>query len=137
MRDGVFVLKNAVVLKEIQVCINLNVQNVISYWMSLNVIVKMDDVHNIAISAIHNSDHPQCQEEGCDAAGDLKCYLNDEEDTTYYYCWDHATQNGFCGGCGCFIAGWIENRNYCDNCWDEIKSAEGNNDDDEYNYDGI
>lgn len=37
-----------------------------------------------------------------------------------YLCPEHAAENGYCAGCGTYIAGWIEFGSYCDTCQDQI-----------------
>jgi len=76
-----------------------------------------------------------CENEGCSHKG-FHCYLSGdwdeklqdfEEDHIEYLCPKHAEEQGYCMGCGTFIAGTgmeFRNNGYCDNCWDEIKSSE-------------
>ena len=75
-----------------------------------------------------------CEEEGCCEADTIKCIVwhpedqNEWTEDVFYYCGDHAEDNGFCVGCGTFSAG-LESFDFihpglCDNCYDEVKSDE-------------
>lgn len=50
----------------------------------------------------------KCSQEGCESTETTPCsYPSDEEtpEEIYYYCFEHAHENGFCWGCGGFWAG--------------------------------
>lgn len=91
---------------------------------------------------IHICENEECSHKGfaCRLPGDY----NEEtkefgEDEVEYLCATHAEEQGYCMGCGEFIAGTgmeFANNGYCDNCYDEIKSAESW-DDEEYYEDGL
>ena len=75
--------------------------------------------------------HQECEEEGCKSRDTIQCVIpsgtNTETDETYdesyeYLCAEHAEANGFCVGCGEFIAGYKEFSNLCDNCEDQIEN---------------
>jgi hypothetical protein len=82
-----------------------------------------------------------CENEGCSHKG-FACYLpgdyNEEtkefqEDSIEYLCCEHAEEQGYCMGCGTFIAGTgmeFRNNGYCDNCWDEIRASEFDDEED-------
>jgi len=84
-----------------------------------------------------------CENEGCSHVG-FACrlpgeYNNEtkqfEEDEIEYLCAEHAQEEGYCMGCGEFIAGTgmeFTNNGYCDNCWDEITSNEVDEDEEDY-----
>lgn len=73
-----------------------------------------------------------CENEGCSHYATVKCELDCQdketgewEIITEWLCCEHAEEEGYCMGCGTFIAGTgmeYTNNGYCDNCWDEIKS---------------
>ncbi len=75
-----------------------------------------------------------CENEGCSHYATVKCELDYQDEKTdewkvqtEWLCCDHANEEGYCMGCGTFIAGTgmeFTNNGYCDNCWDEIKSNE-------------
>lgn len=78
--------------------------------------------------------------ERCDSMDAIDCTVWDETQPDGYLhtplCADHAKEEGHCMGCGNFCAG-IASYNFhhpgwCDNCWDEITSDEGYEDEDEY-----
>ena len=83
-----------------------------------------------------------CEDEGCSHKG-FACRLpgdwNEEkqlfeEDQIEYLCWEHANKEGYCTGCGEFIAGTgmaFRNNGLCDNCYDEIRT---DTDDENYDY---
>jgi hypothetical protein len=82
--------------------------------------------------------HPtRCQHSGCKSEG-MECVISWEGET-FYYCPDHAGQNGFCYLCGDFWGG-IESFEFihpdiCDNCWDQIRDDDSEyyrDDDDPY-----
>lgn len=92
-----------------------------------------------------------CEDESCSHFATVECrldYFNEEtdewEEQIEWLCTEHAEENGYCMGCGTFIAGTgmeFTNNGYCDNCWDEIRSQwEEENDDfdedyfDDYSY---
>ncbi|MBN1954854.1 MAG: hypothetical protein JW900_07365 [Anaerolineae bacterium] len=68
---------------------------------------------------------PKCQSPGC-AADAFLCELYDDKDNRdlgWFYCPEHAAQNGFCSCCGNFYSGTSEMERwsgkgawYCDNC---------------------
>lgn len=86
-----------------------------------------------------------CENEGCSHYAQVKCVLDYQDEDTgewkedvEWLCCEHAEESGFCMGCGTFIAGTgmeFTHNGYCDNCWDEIKSAEDHEDEEDY-YDG-
>ena len=73
----------------------------------------------------------KCQEPACNARGNVKCIIpdyfdaekqKDEPDLEEYLCANHAAENGYCTGCGIFIAG-LEisiTGSLCENCIAEI-----------------
>lgn len=82
-----------------------------------------------------------CENEECSHKG-FACWLpgdyNEdkgefEEDSIEYLCAEHAKEQGYCIGCGEFIAGTgmeFRNNGFCDNCYDEIRSDSDDWDDD-------
>lgn len=70
--------------------------------------------------------HPtRCQHKGCKSEG-LRCTVGyGTEEHEAWYCWDHASDYGFCRVCGSFWGG-IESFEFgahpgiCEFCWDEI-----------------
>jgi len=75
-----------------------------------------------------------CENEGCSHYATVKCELDYQDEITNewkvqteWLCCEHANEEGYCMGCGTFIAGTgmeFTNNGYCDNCWDEIKYNE-------------
>lgn len=93
--------------------------------------------------SIQKKTHPNqriCENEGCSHYATVKCELDYQDEKTNewkvqteWLCCDHANEEGYCMGCGTFIAGTgmeFRNNGYCDNCWDEIKSNEIDDDED-------
>jgi len=78
-----------------------------------------------------------CEEKGCNEPAQK---FSIEEGTEEYLCFKHATESGFCWGCGSFCGG-MESfdfaeahgnvRGYCEHCSDEIKMDCGEYDDEE------
>lgn len=75
---------------------------------------------------------PTCQHEGCRNKGEacmLLAFGPDEDDTLFWYCYEHKVKEGFCRDCGVFCAG-IESFDFghykglCDNCASERQSEE-------------
>lgn len=79
---------------------------------------------------LKDSDKVKCNHEGCNEAGD-PCYLELDE-VHEYLCPKHCEENGYCTGCGTFIAGWIDFGSLCDNCSDELESDTWEEDDEDY-----
>ncbi len=81
-----------------------------------------------------NPDRRICENEACSHYATVMCELDYQDEKTgkweiqtEWLCSDHAHKEGYCMGCGTFIAGTgmeFNNNGYCDNCWDEIKSSE-------------
>jgi len=100
-----------------------------------------DDFINWEIPEEKEEDIHICENEGCSHKG-FACRLDgdyDEQTKTFgedqieYLCCEHAKEQGYCMGCGEFIAGTgmeFHNNGYCDNCYDEIRSD--TMDEDEY-----
>jgi len=73
-----------------------------------------------------------CEDEGCFHFATIECELDYQDEITNewkvqaeWLCSTHAEEQGYCMGCGTFIAGTgmeFTNNGYCDNCYDEIKS---------------
>lgn len=72
-----------------------------------------------------------CEHEECSHFATVKCQLdffneetNEWEIIEEWFCTDHAQEEGYCMGCGTFIAGsdmqWA-NDGFCDNCFDQIR----------------
>lgn len=86
-----------------------------------------DATFNLAMIADRVQDVPMCQEKGC-VKGSIKCTIPsgiNEDGSEYaesyeYYCPKHAKENGFCFGCGEFIAGIGGLGDMCDNCQSEF-----------------
>lgn len=66
-------------------------------------------------------DHIKCQHEGCMESGEIPCWIDDMDKPDYFYCAEHAGEEGFCHCCGTFIAGWIDFGTLCDNCREELE----------------
>ncbi len=93
-----------------------------------------DETFNLAMSHHYDeqdSNVPMCQEEGCDSPS-IQCEI--DEETSMYYCSEHAADNGFCCCCGTFIAGWRDFSDMCENCEIEVRD---NDDVDEECDDGF
>lgn len=86
--------------------------------------------------------HPNsriCEDEGCSHYAAVKCDLdyqdektNEWKTQTEWLCCDHAEEQGYCIGCGTFIAGTgmeFTNNGWCDNCYDQIKENDFDDDD--------
>jgi len=92
----------------------------------------LNDFIDWDIPVNRNPNDPICEEEGCSHDATVKCVLDylDEETNEWkeqveWFCTDHANEEGYCMGCGTFIAGTgmeFTNNGYCDNCFDEIRS---------------
>jgi len=70
----------------------------------------------------------KCQIEGCEQDGHQFQIEDDDvngSDEIYYFCFDHAGQEGFCAGCGCYVPGmnlftyWI-----CDACFEQWEGGQ-------------
>lgn len=86
--------------------------------------------------------YPRCQEEGCKNHGKPYIlrgyYLDDEPDSIYWYCWEHAKPNGFCPGCGEFWGGTESfdfGPGYCSNCAPEFEEDYYDEDAEDWGYD--
>jgi len=102
-----------------------------------------DDFMDWEIPEDKEEDIHICENEGCSHKG-FACHLagewNEEtkdfdEDSIEYLCPTHAEEQGYCMGCGTFIAGTgmeFRNNGYCDNCYDEIRASEIDDDDENY-----
>lgn len=89
-----------------------------------------------------------CLEPGCNNVGTpcrLPRYLDLETDelvddeVDYYYCYDHAHENGFCWCCGDFWGGiesfeFVNRAGLCDNCETEIDYDDDYEDEYENDY---
>ena len=88
----------------------------------------------------------QCfHEPNCESTDTLKCTVGYHDDNgqwaedVFWYCHDHAADNGFCYCCGLFCAG-IESFSFgrlpglCDNCRDEIEANEARDAETEMDY---
>ena len=68
-----------------------------------------------------------CEEDGCNGIAlscELPPTLDDPSPKYNYYCAHHAQENGYCSGCGVFIAGISVFTDYCDHCQSEIEEPE-------------
>jgi len=84
-----------------------------------------------------------CQHDGCWKRDAVPCFLPDYDEPegddgkpSYYYCFKHAPQEGFCYICRQFWAG-IESFDFihpglCDNCNEQIEHDFDDGDDDDY-----
>lgn len=101
-----------------------------------------EDFLNWDIPEKKNPNDQICEDEGCSNFARVKCVLDYVDEKTQewkeeveWLCVDHANEAGFCMGCGVFIAGTgmeYTNNGYCDNCWDEIKSNDMDDDEEEF-----
>ena len=82
-----------------------------------------------------------CQVEGCQEDG-RPCFLRESSGEfgktgidVYYYCWDHAHEQGFCPGCGQFYGGFEEfefsETKLCPECEENLRVELGEYDDDQ------
>jgi len=51
-----------------------------------------------------SDDDFKCSHPGCDKVG-IECSLNDDENTTEYFCVEHCYEHGYCCCCGGFWCG--------------------------------
>lgn len=84
---------------------------------------------------------PRCEEPGCTNDG-RPCFLPaygkpeaDWDKPDQFYCWEHASPNGYCRGCGDFWGG-VEsfeflNDGYCDNCKSQMDADMRDEEDDD------
>jgi predicted amidophosphoribosyltransferase len=72
-----------------------------------------------------------CEHEGCTAEGQ-PCYLTEDppDRPSYFFCWRHAREEGFCPSCGSFWGG-IESFDFSESVLCEVCAAELDKDEDE------
>jgi len=81
-----------------------------------------------------------CEDEGCSHFATVKCDLDYQDEKTNewkvqteWLCCHHAEEQGYCMGCGTFIAGTgmeFSNNGNCDNCYDQIRENDFDDDED-------
>lgn len=81
-----------------------------------------------------------CEYEGCSHFATVECELDYQDETTNewkvqteWLCSTHAEEEGYCMGCGTFIAGTgmeFANNGYCDNCYDQIRENDFDDEED-------
>lgn len=88
------------------------------------------DFINWEFPAKRNPNDQICEDESCSHFATVRCVLWSIDEKTGYYvehitwlCVEHADKQGFCIGCGTFIAGSEQSlmSSFCENCFDQIK----------------
>jgi hypothetical protein len=75
-----------------------------------------------AASLRSEGDLQKCATYGCMCHGEVPCELP-EGGPTLYYCYQHASENGFCPMCGSVVSSLT---NFCDECQQGLDDTLGN-----------
>lgn len=85
-----------------------------------------------------------CEFDGCtstETSAFIYHGFDEGDDVATWLCWEHASKEGFCPMCGCFVLGGSDDYTLgeygvCADCVDELKAETGECDDDsgDWNY---